>query len=219
MKCVIVGMSEFARTLIQGLHLSDWEIIAIDKNPSRLDAVSDLANLCIGGDATLESLYKDHELEPIDALVAGVLNDFESQVLLVDLASKMRVKNIYAVAASDSRRRVLERIGAGTVLVPQQAAARFLSQRITLPQVDKYLELEDGIAIVEIVVPEKFIGKRLDEIGLRNKYRVNLIGIARKRDQNAKSRSFDTVPSPDTVFCEDDHLYIAGSDIDLARLL
>ena len=59
-----------------------------------------------------------------------------------------------------------------------------------------YIELDDRHAIVEVAVPERWVGQTVGELNIRRKYGINLLGL--KKDGKT-----DVSVTPDTHLTKD----------------
>lgn len=84
---------------------------------------------------------------------------------------------IYVKIISEDHGRALEKIGATKVIFPERDLARKLAQTLSFPNVIDYLPLTEEYNIVEITVPQEFIGKTRGELKLRDKYNINVIAV------------------------------------------
>ncbi|MCL5098088.1 MAG: TrkA family potassium uptake protein [Candidatus Omnitrophica bacterium] len=222
MKCAIIGLGDFGRAAALGLARAGAEVIAVDRNMDRLNAVKDEVTLAVRMDATQRDALDAQGIKNVDVLVAAIGENFEAQVLVVVHAKKLGIKRIVARASTEDHRRVLEAVGADEVFHPEQEAARNMVQRLTISNIKNYFELADGFSLVEIVAPPGVIGQTLQELDLRKRFRVNLVAIKRRRltpKSNEPMEQFIPVPLPDDVIMENDTLALSGSVIDLASFM
>ena len=92
------------------------------------------------------------------------------------------------------------------------------------PSLLSFMKMPDEYAIIEIKAPKNIVGKKLEDIQLRNNYKVNLITIKRKLDskvdENGEAELHITgVPQLDTIVQEGDQLVIFGHEKDFLRLV
>jgi trk system potassium uptake protein TrkA len=117
---------------------------------------------------------------------------------------------------------VLKAVGAHDVFNPEEEAARWIVQRLLIRDMTNYFELADGFSIVEIAVPAAIVGKTIQELDLRRKYRINL--IATKTVETAEGgstviKSFNAVPSPDQKLKAGEIMAFSGSVLDIANFM
>lgn len=85
------------------------------------------------------------------------------------------------------------------------------------PQITDKIDLAPGHSLARVPAPLSFAGKSLLELGLREKYNVNLIMI--KRSETAADHPGDMLAAkPGSIIYKDDLLLFVGTDVDLAKL-
>jgi len=84
---------------------------------------------------------------------------------------------------------------------------------LTSPNIMECLPLMSGVSIQEIAPPEKFIGKSLRELDLRNKFGIQVIAI---RELVPERTVY--VPKADFVLKDSDVLIVMGDEKKLEKL-
>jgi trk system potassium uptake protein TrkA len=222
MKCAVIGLGEFGRAAAVGLAKNGVEVIAADIKMELVNAVQDQVALAVRLDASQEDALAAHGIGEVDVLIAAIGANFEAQVLVVVHAKEFGIKRIVARASTPDHRRVLQAVGAHEVLNPEEEAARWMVQRLIITDISSYFELAEGFSIVEVKAPPGVVGKRLEELNLRRRFRVNLVAIKRMETTSAGEpvlKGFNPVPLPDEVIQPNDILALVGSVIDLANFM
>ena len=222
MKCAVIGLGDFGRAAAIGLARAGAEFIAIDRNMDRLNLVKDEVALAIRMDATHRAALQAQQIDKVDVLVAAIGQNFEAQVLVVVHARSMGIRRILARAITEDHRRVLEAVGANEIFNPEEEAARNMVQRLTISGIRSYFELADGFSFVEVDAPTGSLGRTVRALDLRQRFRVNLVGIKRMvtgPEGNRVISEFKAVPMPEDVIQAGDVLALAGSVLDLARFV
>lgn len=222
MKCAVIGLGEFGRAAAVGLARFGVEVIAADLNMDRINQIKDQVALAVRMDASPENAMESHGLSEVDVLIAAIGANFEAQVLVVVHAKQAGIKRIVARATTPDHARVLRAVGADEVLNPEEEAARWMVQRLLITNISSYFELAEGFSIVEVEAPPGIIGKRLVELDLRRRFRINLVAIKRMERGPAGEpvlKKFNPVPSPDELIGKGDLLAVVGSVIDLANFM
>ncbi len=83
-------------------------------------------------------------------------------------------------------------------------------------QRDEILEALPGFSIAEAPLPEKFIGKNIGQLHLRNKYKIDVLMIERQSTafDDAPQRMF---PEKDIIFQRGDKLIVYGRTLDVVN--
>lgn len=222
MKFAVVGLGEFGRAAAIGLAKEGMEVIAVDMNIDRVNAIKDQVTLAVRMDASEQNAMQFHGIGEVDVLIAAIGDNFEGQVLVVVHAKEAGIKKIIARATTPDHLRVLKAIGADEVLNPEKEAARWMVQRLLITNISSYFELAEGFSIVEVNAPSGVVGRRLQQLDLRRRFRINLVAIKRMQttaDGEKVIERFNPVPLPEEIIQANDVLALVGSVIDLANFM
>lgn len=222
MKCAVIGLGEFGRAAAVGLSRNGVDVIAADIKMERVNAIKDDVALAICLDASQENALETHGIGDVDVLIAAIGENFEAQVLVVVHAKGFGIKKIVARATTPDHHRVLKAVGADDVFNPEEEAARWMVQRLLITDISSYFELAEGFSVVEVNAPKGIVGKSLEELNLRRRFRLNLVAIKQMEVSptgEKQLKRFNPVPLPTEVIQENDILALVGSVIDLANFI
>ncbi len=221
MKYAVIGLGEFGRSAAVGLFRKGAEVIAVDADMERVNSIKDEVSLAVRLDASHEDALKSHGIGDVDVLIAAIGNNFEAQVLIVVHAKQYGVNKIVARATTPDHIRVLQAVGAHEVFNPEETAARWMVQRLLIQNISNYFELAEGFSVVEVNAPPSIVGKTIEELNLRRRFRINLVAIKRLVPQKDGRTvvQFNPVPPPTEVIRQGDVLDLVGSVLDLANFI
>ena len=66
---------------------------------------------------------------------------------------------------------------ADEVIYPERQIASWAAIRYISDHILDYIDLGKGYAVFEVEIPDKWIGKTVDQIDVRRKYNINIMGI------------------------------------------
>ena len=221
MKYAVIGLGEFGSSAAVGLFRKGAEVIAVDTNMDRVNSIKDEVSLAVRLDATHEDALKSHGIGEVDVLIAAIGNNFEAQVLVVVHAKEHGISRIIARATTPDHIRVLQAVGAHEVFNPEETAARWMVQRLLIQNISNYFELAEGFSVVEVKAPPNVVGKTIEDLNLRRRFRINLVAIKRiTTDSSGRAvEQFNPVPLPTEVVRNGDVLALVGSVLDLANFM
>ena len=216
----VIGLGRFGYSVAETLVKKGCEVLAIDHDETKIQAISDLATFAVQCDATDERALKSVSAQNVDVAVVSIGENIEASILIVQTLKEMGIKSIIAKAVTNTHGRILTNLGVNEVIYPERDAAVRLAHRLVSPKVLEYLELAPGYSIEEVTVPEKLAGLRLSEAGIREQYRLNVLGIKKRVTRMVKGRMvkdevFNFTPSPDDVVERGDVLVVIGKEEDL----
>jgi trk system potassium uptake protein len=218
----VIGLGQFGRAIATVLSAKGAEVIAIDNNPAHIEAIKDDVALAITMDATDQKALIAHGIPEIDAVVLAIGKDFEALLLCAAHLLELNAKRIIARSHGKHQRMILERLGVTEILTPEDEVGKIVAERLLNPNILSYLELPDDFEIVEIRAPRGIINRSLEDVGLRDKYKLTVITIKREFQEIRKGETVTEqhvlgVPSSNTMITENDTLMIFGQVKDIQR--
>ncbi len=218
----VIGLGRFGYSVAETLTKKGYEVLAIDKDEAKIEAVSDFATYAVQCDATDMKALKAVSTQNVDVAVVSIGEDIEASILIVMTLKEMGIGQIIAKAVTPIHGRILMNLGVTEVIFPERDAAIRLAHRLIAPNVLEYLELSPGYSIEEIAVPSKMSGKKLKESQIRTLFGVNVIAMKKKVTRMVKGtvkteEVFNVSPSPEDVLEKGDILVIVGREEDLER--
>ncbi|MEO5656443.1 MAG: TrkA family potassium uptake protein [Nitrospiria bacterium] len=219
----VIGLGRFGYSVAETLIKKGYEVLAIDSDENKIEAVSDFATYAVQCDATDERALKAVSVQNVDVAVVSIGENIEASILIVMTLKELGVKEIIAKAVTRLHGKILSNMGVTEVIYPERDAAVRLAHRLITPNVLEYLELAQGYSIEEIEVPGPFVGKPLKEASIRTSYGINVIAIKRRvtklvRGEWKNVEDMNVNPDADDILQKGDVMVIVGKEEDLDRL-
>ncbi|MFQ6083072.1 MAG: potassium channel family protein [Candidatus Aminicenantia bacterium] len=211
-KFAVIGLGSFGINVAKTLYEQGNEVLAIDIEKEKIEEVKSFVTHAVSMDSADKENLKALGIQDMDVVIVSLGPQMESSILTVLYLYELRVKRIIAKALTDHAK-ILESIGATEVIYPEKDMAIKVAHRLSSPNVLEYLPLTSGISIQEIAPPEKFIGKTLKELDLRNKYGIQVIAVKELIPENTI-----LIPRADFVIKDSDILIIIGEEKKLAKI-
>lgn len=174
---LIIGMGRFGRHCAQKLYEMGHQVMAIDKQESRIDAVLSYVHVAQIGDSCDENFLNTLGVSDFDCCVCAIGDDFQSSLETTSLLKELGAKYVVARACRDRHKKFLLRNGADEAVYPERQLANWTAIRVSSEHIFDYIELDKNHAIYELDVPTSWIGKTISEVDVRNRYHINVIGI------------------------------------------
>jgi len=224
MQYVVIGLGTFGGKISQTLMKHGAEVIAIDQDKEKVEAIKDLVTIAMSLDSTDENAMNAAQLGDADAAVVALGEAQEEAILTTVILKKMGIHPIIARAANALYAHVLTRVGAEQVIIIEEQAGEEIAKRLLAPEIHERIILTTGHSLVEIEAKKTLIGKTLMEMDIRKKYNLNVIGIQKKKmtiDEEGKviqSVHMNDLPGPNDIIEEGDVLMVVGADEDIEKL-
>ena len=206
----VIGLGKFGQSLAETLAAAGSQVMIIDTDADKITALADVVTNAVIGDPTNENVLRSAGITDYDCAIVCLTTNINANILLTIMLKELGVKKVVARAMNEGHRKVLERIGADMIVFPEQDMGEKLGYMLTKNNITDFVEFAD-YKIVELSVPESWIGKSLLELDLRRRYHVNVIAVSRA------DGSVDVSPSPDKAFTKGDRVSVIGSDSDIDK--
>ncbi|MDD9859357.1 MAG: TrkA family potassium uptake protein [Nitrospira sp.] len=218
----VIGLGRFGYSVAECLVQKGCEVLAIDREEPKIQAISDIATYAIQCDVTDERTLKSVSTQNVDVAVVSIGENIEASILIVQTLTEMGVPAIIAKAVTNIHGKILSNLGVTEVIYPERDAAVRLAHRLASPKVLEYLELAPGYSIEEVVVPDRFSGMSLDETRIREQHNLNVIAIKKQVNRMIKGNlkkedAFNFNPSSHDRIEKGDVLVMIGKERDLDR--
>lgn len=127
---VVLGLSRFGMAVADQLADDGIEVLAVDADPEAVAAAADFATVAAEGDITKEVLLRQLGVDQYDRALVAVGNRIEPSVLAVALLVDLGISEIWAQAADGSHARILKRMGAHHVVIPDGDMGRITAHHM-----------------------------------------------------------------------------------------
>lgn len=205
---VILGLGVFGSTIATTLSEFGCEVLAIDKNPECVQRVAEFVTKAVIGDVTDQQFLIDLGVQEFDVGIVAIGNHLEESLLGVLNLKEIGVSYIIAKAKNKRFKEVLEKIGADRVVRPEKEMGAKVARSLLRKNITDLVEIDDNYSVVEMKVPQAWVGNSLTRLDLRKNYGINILG-----KRNHETRKLELSVDPQYLIQLDDHfLMIAETD-------
>lgn len=222
---VVIGLGVFGSHVVRHLARYNVDIIGIDKDEKKVESVKDFLKVPVVGDAMDVDQLKQAGVTPqdVDVAIVAIGESVEANVYVSLLLKDMGIKKVMSRALNTQHANILAKIGVDRVVFPEEATAEHLVHELLSPQIVDKLELSDEYSIVEVTPPEEFYNKTLQQLAIRTKYKITVLGIKRKSAIINEAGETDTkdeiflLPTPEEKILQGDILIVIGKNTDIEK--
>lgn len=174
---LLIGLGRFGRYIAIKLDELNHQVMAVDNNESRVEAVLPYVRNAQIGDATNEDFIRSLGVRNFDVCIVAIGDNFQSSLETTSLLKELGAKMVVSRAARDVHAKFLLRNGADEVVYPEKQLASWTAIRYSADHIFDYVELDEEHGIFEISIPDAWIGKTVGELDIRKKYNVNIMAL------------------------------------------
>lgn len=222
----VIGLGRFGTSVAQTLAEKGQQVIAIDRKEEFVQDLMDNVTKAVCLDATDEKAVKSIGLQNVDVAVCSIGTDVESSILVTLMLKDLGVPVILCKAISPAHKKVLEKVGATKVILPERDMGRRIADMLisVSDTVLDHIGLSGGASIIEIVAPKEFIGKTLRDLEIRARFGVNVIALKKKGSVQEGEEGADVgekinvTPQADDIIAPGDVLVVFGENVKIEDL-
>lgn len=225
MKYIIVGLGNFGASLAQKLTEQGNEVIGVDNNMGKVDAFKSKISHTICLDSTDQHTVSGLPLQDTDIVIVAIGEDQGANIMTTAVLKNLKAKRLISRAINPLHETILQAMGVDEIVHPEEETAERWAKKLCMKGVVDSFELSDEFSIVEVAVPESFIGKTIEEVSIRQRFNLlvlttievkegkSILGVRRKIQKVQK------VATPDTVLLQDHLMVVYGSNRDIRKLI
>ena len=210
---MVIGLGNFGFHAAKALFEDGNEVLAIDADKGRVQAIDPFSTEAIVLDATDKEAIKSLGLENMDAVIVSTGTKISISILICLYLQEIGVKKILAKALDDDHAKILKRVGATEIIHPERDMALRVSKGLSRPNILDFIPLAEEFDLIQVGPPSEFIGKSLMDLNLRAKYNVHVIAIKELVPEN-----FVLVPPANFVIKDSDILIMLGKAADIRKI-
>ena len=210
MKFCIIGLGIFGKKLSQKLFEHGAEVLAVDFDEHEIAAVQNNVTQAVCTEIVDATSLEAIGIDEIDIVVIAIGENIAQSILIAAIIKKrfQHVK-VIARAASQTQKEILELLKVDQVVLPEEETATELADVLSSPFVN-LARLSNTYSIGLVRAHDQFIGKKLQELELYKKYKVNCIAVQRDQEFISINNNY--------VILDYDELVVAGKDENIVEL-
>ncbi len=186
-------------------------MLAVDKEGHRVQAIAGEVTHAVQADITDEAALAELGLRNCEVVIVAIGSDLQASILTTLILKDLGVPFIVAKAATDLHARVLEKVGADRVVLPEAEMGQRVALSLTNANLMDYIAFAPGYSAVEIAAPEESHGKSLKELNWGARFGVNVVAIRRGDQVKAAPGAADVIQPGDILIA-------VGPDASLQRI-
>lgn len=207
----VIGLGRFGSSVATALARMGCQVLAIDSDAEKVEAIMDEVTHAIQADARDEEALKAAGIRNVDVAIVAIGENVEANILVTLIVKELGVKCVVAKALNDLHAKVLAKIGADKIVFPERDMGIRVARTLAAGNVLEHIDLSPDYSIVEIAASRRLAGKTLGQLNLRAKHGVMVVAI--KHGDNIV-----VAPGAEDVVREGDILVLIGPTKVLERL-
>ena len=180
----VFGLGRYGRAVAAELVRNGVEVLAVDSRESVVNAAIEDIPLCKCADVTDAAVIKQLGISNFDVVIIAMASCLEASVMATTLCKEVGVETVIAKCSSEMHKKVLLRVGADKVVLPESESGTRLAKNLLSSGFVDVIELSKNVSMIELEVLPSWEGKSLIELNLRKKYSINVVAVKEGDDVN-----------------------------------
>lgn len=174
---LLIGLGRYGRHVAVKLNELGHEVMAVDHNEERVNDILPYVTNAVIGDSTNEEFLRSLGVANFDVCIVAIGDDFQSSLETTSLLKELGGKLVVSRATRDVHEKFLLRNGADHVVYPEKQLGIWTAITYSSEKVFDYIDLGENHVIMEVSVPDNWVGKTIFDIDVRKNYHINILAI------------------------------------------
>lgn len=207
----VFGLGRYGTAAAKELVAAGAQVLAVDMDEQVVRSAAAHLPLVKCADVTDPDVLELLGIANFDVVIIAMAEHMEACVMAVMLCKEAGVPTVIAKCATEAHGRLLSRVGADQVVIPEKESGVRLARNLLSSGFVDVMELSGEVSLIEIPAKAEWEGKSLIELNLRKKHGVNVVALKR-------GESIDVTIDPNQPLAEGDCLVVIAETAKLHKL-
>lgn len=208
---IVIGLGRFGQSVAKTLFDMGYDVLAVDDDETIVQEIADSVTHAVAMDATDEYALRTLGIRNFDIAVVSIGTNIQSSIMVTLNLKEAGVKKVVAKATNDMHAKLLSKIGADRVILPEMDMGIRVAHNLVSANILDFIELSPDYSIIEVTAPSHWMNQDIKTLDVRAKYGINIMAIKSEDNINISPSATDQIK-------EGDVLVIIGSIKDLSKI-
>ena len=173
----VLGMGSFGESVALTLENMGCDVLVMDDSYEKIQDISDKVSYAMKADVSDPDALQALGGKNLDGVVVAVSENLEAGIMATMLCKEMGIPLVVAKAKNKLQGAILKRVGADRIVYPEIEMGSRVAKSLVSREFMDWIELSKDYSMVEIAVPDKWVGRNLVDINARERLGINVVGI------------------------------------------
>ena len=173
----VLGMGSFGESVALTLENMGCDVLVMDESYEKIQDISDKVSYAMKADVADPDALQALGGRNLDGVVVAVSENLEAGIMATMLCKEMGIPLVVAKAKNKLQGAILKRVGADRIVYPEIEMGSRVAKSLVSREFMDWIELSNDYSMVEIAVPDKWVGRTLVDINVRERLGINVVGI------------------------------------------
>ncbi len=173
----VLGLGSFGESVALTLENMGCDVLVMDDSYEKIQDISDKVSYAMKADVADPDALQALGGKNLDGVVVAVSENLEAGIMATMLCKEMGIPLVVAKAKNKLQGAILQRVGADRIVYPEIEMGSRVAKSLVSREFMDWIELSKDYSMVEIAVPDKWVGRNLVDINARERLGINVVGI------------------------------------------
>ena len=173
----VLGMGSFGESVALTLENMGCDVLVMDDSYEKIQDISDKVSYAMKADVADPDALQALGGKNLDGVVVAVSENLEAGIMATMLCKEMGIPLVVAKAKNKLQGAILKRVRADRIVYPEIEMGSRVAKSLVSREFMDWIELSNDYSMVEIAVPDKWVGRTLVDINVRERLGINVVGI------------------------------------------
>ena len=173
----VLGLGSFGESVALTLENMGCDVLVMDDSYEKIQDISDKVSYAMKADVSDPDALQALGGKNLDGVVVAVSENLEAGIMATMLCKEMGIPLVVAKAKNKLQGAILKRVGADRIVYPEIEMGSRVAKSLVSREFMDWIELSNDYSMVEIAVPDKWVGRTLVDINVRERLGINVVGI------------------------------------------
>ena len=175
----VIGLGRFGLSVCQELADAGAQVLAVDVNEEKVKAATQFVTQAVVANCTLEDTAEELKLSDYDMVMISIGEDVNASILTTLVMKESGVKSVWVKANDKFHAKILQKIGADHIIMPERDMGVRVARKMLDKRVLEFQELGSNLAMTEVVIGSRLMGKTLGQLSLCQNDEIQVLGFKR----------------------------------------
>ena len=173
----VLGLGSFGESVALTLENMGCDVLVMDDSYEKIQDISDKVSYAMKADVADPDALQALGGKNLDGVVVAVSENLEAGIMATMLCKEMGIPLVVAKAKNKLQGAILKRVGADRIVYPEIEMGSRVAKSLVSREFMDWIELSNDYSMVEIAVPDKWVGRTQVDINVRERLGINVVGI------------------------------------------
>ena len=173
----VLGLGSFGESVALTLEKMGCDVLVMDDSYEKIQEISDKVSYAMKADVADPDALQALGGRNLDGVVVAVSENLEAGIMATMLCKEMGIPLVVAKAKNELQGAILTRVGADRIVYPEIEMGSRVAKSLISREFMDWIELSNDYSMVEIAVPERWAGRGLADLSVRERLGINVVGI------------------------------------------